>query len=416
MVRILLINIYSELMHGKAFPIPYPLGILKVYAETKFKNEVNIKIVQYGKEYLQLIKSKIIKEISLFKPHIIGFTCNVWNKMEIIFLSKLIKKEFPNTLIIVGGKEVDLSYKEILIEGNIDLCVIGEGEITFTEIIKSFIKSENLNNINGIVYKNFYGRIIKNPHQKLIDDLNIIPSPYLSGVFGNNIKSKYIIIETSRGCPFNCSFCKWTTYGKIRNFNIERVLKEIIWVKDNLQYDENFPQILYFTDSDLLVQKERAIEIFNNSPYVSSIEWTIITNPRFIDKDIITAANNHNTLFLFGIESINLESLKLLNRENISLSPKDIEEKINLLIRYANKNKIRVGFEIILGLPNESEEDFLKTFKFCLKLKYKLDILLYKNEEGKTLIQIFPLLVFSKYEDGRNLQEERCFMEQRSTI
>ncbi len=118
-----------------------------------------------------------------------------------------------------------------------DICVKQEGEIAFKRILEEHLKeTPNYTSIPGLLI-NDNGKTILTGSSPRIDDLDVIPSPYLSGIF-DKLMSKYpevrwnATLETNRGCPYACTFCDWgsLTYNKVKVFNLERVFDELEWI------------------------------------------------------------------------------------------------------------------------------------------------------------------------------------------
>jgi len=195
------------------------------------KSKVDIEIIEYLLKKTENEAEIIAQDIISKKPDIIGFSCYIWNVLPTIKLSREIKKIKPSIKIILGGPHASIRRESVLKDSKADALVIGEGELTFVELIERFLNKKSWKNTPGtITYlkdKLYFG-----PPQKLIENLDIIPLPYLSGIFDNK-KYNFWVYETSRGCPFNCKFCVWTSKGKIRNFSIERAIKEIDWIIKN---------------------------------------------------------------------------------------------------------------------------------------------------------------------------------------
>ena len=123
----------------------------------------------------------------------------------------------------------------------IDAC-LNEGELAFEKLVKNF---DNLPAVDGIIY-NDNGRTVTNKPSARINDLTILPSPYLDGTFDDLVEKHPEVewnctIETNRGCPYKCSFCDWgsLTYSKVKKFELERIFDEFEWVFTHNCYSVN---------------------------------------------------------------------------------------------------------------------------------------------------------------------------------
>lgn len=162
---------------------------------------------------------------------LIGISCNFTNAVfSCMRYAKDIKKKYPDTVVISGGNHASLVPQDLLFNGY-DYIVYGEGELTFSEVLCRLTKGKELKDLKGIYYLR-NEEIVKNPPQALIEDLDTLPfndysefdlTPYFrrSGL-------KYISMETSRGCIYNCAFCSTVKmWGhKFRCKSPQRILEE----------------------------------------------------------------------------------------------------------------------------------------------------------------------------------------------
>jgi radical SAM superfamily enzyme YgiQ (UPF0313 family) len=166
----------------------------------------------------------------------------------------MIKERFPGIKIIFGGPQIMYKPEELL-AGHpfIDILVRGEGEEIFADLVRYAVHSgASLEEIKGITFRKD-GSVISNPPKEILNELDIIPSPYLTGFY--KIKKGYVYaVETTRGCVFSCDYCHWGM-TKLRFFSLERVKKEIDYLLTNMT------SISMFVDSAVNFDKKRALEI-----------------------------------------------------------------------------------------------------------------------------------------------------------
>ena len=203
---------------------------LKTYGEkyglSRGRDNVEIEIAEYT---INQYKEEIIRDIYMRKPDIIGFSCYIWNIVLIKDVIKDFKKICPNVKIWVGGPEVSYNMEQVLRDnGSIDYVMYGEGEKIFKEVIEAYSRNsleESLSDIKGLAYRQD-GNIIINSPMPLID-MSSIPFTY------NDMKefeNKIIYYETSRGCPFSCSYCLSSVEKKLRFRDIDIVKKELKFI------------------------------------------------------------------------------------------------------------------------------------------------------------------------------------------
>lgn len=193
------------------------------YLQKYVEDLIHIDIKEYTiNQSIDFITSDLFKD----EPDVIGFSTYIWNLSETLKICKILKIVNPKLKIILGGPEVSFDGEKIL-EDNpfIDFIIYGEGEETFKEYIKNLISNnEDYTNVQGLIYSQG-NKIIKNPPRPLLEDLNIIPSPYKN--IGNEFENKIVYFESSRGCPFNCEFCLSSTIRGVRYFDIARVKEDL---------------------------------------------------------------------------------------------------------------------------------------------------------------------------------------------
>ncbi len=203
---------------------------------------------------------------------VIGITVSSLTYQEAVECIEIVKRNFPETLICVGGPHVTMVKEEILENKNIDYAVVGEGEKTFAGLI-GFLKSEiSISEINGLVYRN--KAIICNEPVEQIKDLNIIPFPAYD-IFKMNRYPTHRII-TSRGCPYQCVFCLdskiWN--GQWRKRDVNSVLEELLFL-----FRRYKKKNVVFIDNSFDIEIERVVE-FCDKITETDIDFLWSTNVR----------------------------------------------------------------------------------------------------------------------------------------
>lgn len=322
---------------------------------------------------------------------IIGFSVYVWNISIVKHLAKRIKEIKPFTKIVFGGPEVSPRAKSVMEEiPECDFIVCGEGELTFKELMLSLINKKPLREIKGLLYRE-NGKIFENEKREVLDSLDLIENPYKDLDFKGDGKFQVIPLETMRGCRYKCRFCFYSKgKNKIREFSEDKVFEFLDFALKKSSIEK-----IYLMDPDFTSNKNRAKKICsfiseNNSnlkPFHTEIR------AEEVDEEMASFLKKANILDVeVGLQSTNEEALKISGRPtNLDLVRRGIE---NL-----NKVGIKSELQLILGLPLETKESFLKSIDDAVEM-------------NPTTLAIFRLLVlpgtyFYDNGDSFNLQFEK---------
>lgn len=346
---------------GIAAYLPYSVGILWSYALTN----------EFIKDNLQLdklvYKREPIEELAhhLATNDIVAFSTYVWNRNYNFKLAQRVKELNPNVFILFGGPEPPITNPEVFSEVMpfCDVIIKGEGEYIFSSLIEKWLRNEDWKSNTGLLINN-NGKCINTGAGERINDLDSVPSPYLSGVFDSILsleKEWNAVIETNRGCPYKCTFCDWgsLTYSKIKKFNLTRVFHEIEWMSENkIGYmdvaDANFG---IFIDRDNLIV-DKLIEVQTNNGYPYRTGWSWAKNQQSevvqIAKKLIKSGHFNNGLTI-SLQSMDENTLNTIKRNNMGIN------KINEIFAECRKDGVPLNVELILGLPGETLQTWENT-------------------------------------------------------
>jgi radical SAM superfamily enzyme YgiQ (UPF0313 family) len=340
------------------FTIP-SLGLESIAAN--ILDLVQVKIIDAKVRNLTL--KEISEEINEFDPDIVGISCCF--TIGINFALKIARdsKEF-GYITILGGWHPSFEYNEILKNSFVDIIVRGEGELTFRELVKN----KNLEEIKGISYMN-NGNMIVNPDRPLIKDLNKLPLP--ARKLRNNKAYLQIFqmpldaIETSRGCPYKCTFCNIHLFyrGTYRTKDTDRVIEELKIIsrqnrnKNVLIVDDNFTANMKRVENicDRIIDEGIKLDLICQS----RID-VIKNNPHVIRK----MSKAGFWLIFLGIESFNQKSLNYIQKR---VHFRDIVEAIKVL----HENNILIVGSLLVGSSLDEEE---KDIDLMIKIVKKLQI------------------------------------------
>jgi len=344
---------------GTLYP---PLGLAYVAAVAEKEAEVKVidsEAMNYTFKDVEAIARK-------FAPDVVGMQvyCTTLNRCYKI--AEIIKNINKNIKIVLGGAQATLEPKETISNKNIDFCVYGEGEITFSNLLKALKNKQPLKNINGIVWKN-KGKVIINKPQELIKDLDSLPLParhlfpmekYHSSA---NLRGKRTLnIMTSRGCPYMCSYCAGSLiFGKTHRYHgTDRVIKELKEIKEKYGSDD-----IQFFDETFTANRKRVIELCNKMiKNKLNLEWSCFTRVNLVDRELLAIMKKAGAYQIFyGLES-GVQRLLNLIRKGITL------EQSRKAMKITHETGIETWVSFMLGLPSETKEESEQTIKFAIEV------------------------------------------------
>jgi putative methyltransferase len=336
------------------------VGLLWSYANTfeTVKKNYCLKDFVFIKEPLETILDSIVD------PDVVAVSCYVWNMNFSMQLAKMIKERYPSCVIIAGGPNVTVNDNDFFqTYPFLDILSYREGEISFKNILLSLAGEMSLDDIGGIGY-NKEGRVVRTIAPVRIENLDQIPSPYLAGYFDNLIErcrqrgiTYNALIETNRGCPFQCTFCDWGNgaLGKVKKFDLRRVKKELLWMaRAGVDYvdncDANFGA---FKDRDLAItkfiiklkQRYGFPRIFNNNWHKNNNQSTVELAKLQMDAGLLRR-------FTSSIQSLNDDVLRVIKRKNLS------DSNIQQIVNFARTQGVKTQTELIIALPEETYRSF----------------------------------------------------------
>lgn len=337
-----------------------PLGLLYIAASLESDHQVMVIDAQVEKlDYVSLEQ-----KIREFNPAIVGLTTMTMTLIDVVKTVEAVKKACENAKIMLGGPHVHLFPLESMRLKNIDYLVLGEGEETVKELLRHLDNKGKLREIPGLVFWDDQ-EIVNTGNPPFIKNVDSLPFParhlvpykeYSSILTGNN---PVTTMFTSRGCPFQCSFCDRPHLGKnFRARSPENVVNELtacvkLGINNFLFYDDTFT-----------VDKERVIAICREiGKRELKISWDIRTRVDTVNEEIIAALAKAGCRGIhYGVEAGTEKILKILNK-GITF------EQIKKAFALTKKYKIPILAYFMIGNPGETREDIRETFRFMKKLK-----------------------------------------------
>lgn len=351
-----------------------PIGLMTISSYLRSKGKDNTILDFKGisnNEAFKKIKEAILNK----KPKFVGITCLISEVGIVKNICDFIKDYSKNTIIIIGGPHPTIC-PEHFIDRNVrfDYLVIGEGELTFYDLIKSIEEKCNTDNIKGIAYaKN--SKLKFTASRELIKNLDELPLPAYDKIDMEYycrpnvwaIRPVYISsfsIFTSRGCPYNCNFCvAHTIFGRgVRFISPEKVADHIEHIVKNYKVDA-----LYFLDESFTVNKQRVYDIFKLLEEKGiKLLWGCETRVNLLDEELIRFMKEKGCIQIdFGIESGSDKMLKIMNKQ---VTASQIINAGNM----CKKAGIRQLANMMVNLPGETLEDIDISLKLVNDMKYNI--------------------------------------------
>ena len=313
------------------------------------------------KEYtINQQKDDIMRDIYLEHPDVVCVSCYIWNLSFVKELMADLIKILPGVDFWAGGPEVSYDAEKFLIENSeFKGVMVGEGEETFKELAGYYVEKnpQDLKNMTGICYRDG-DQIIHNGWRQIMD-LSSIPFIYKDL---SEFKNRIIYYESSRGCPFSCSYCLSSIDKKLRFRDTETVKKELQFFIDN-----KVPQVK-FVDRTFNCKHDHAMAIWK---YINEHD-NGVTNFHFeISADLLREEELQEMSTMrpgliqleIGVQSTNPDTIKAIHRTM------DFEKLKGIVDRIHSFGNIHQHLDLIAGLPYEDYDSFRHSFNDVYALK-----------------------------------------------
>lgn len=337
-----------------------PLGLLYLAAAVIEDGRHEIAILDSLVENISY--NDLRNKIKNIQPDVVGITTMSFTLLDVVKTVKLTKEVCPDTKIVLGGPHVYLYPEETIELEGVDYLIVGEGEDAFVKFLEFLEGKCAPAAVPGLVYLD-RGKLIKNKPATIaeIDNLafpsrQLLPyQRYNSLLFA---RSPVTTMFTSRGCPYQCTFCDRPHLGKtFRAHSAEYVLKEMehciqLGIKDFIIYDDTFT-----------VKRDRVIAICRGILENKwDIAWDIRARVDMVDEDLLRLMKKAGCQGIhYGIEAGTEKILKVLNK-GITL------DHTAEIFGITKKVGIKILAYFMIGCPTETREDIAETFRLAKKL------------------------------------------------
>jgi len=371
-------------MPGAAY-LPLVSGLLQASAEADPELRSAYRFMPFV-----FLRRPIIDLLSAYESNVVAvFSVSMWNEQFNLMLAAAIKTRYPEALIIFGGPQVPHHpEKYFAAHPFIDVAVRGEGEITFSRVLRRLRESMDLDGIPGVSWRRADGVCVRNPEDvELVDNLDDLPSPYLCGLYESLFDMHpgldfQAIIETDRGCPFLCAYCYWGQGGLNRRFrrhSLGRIKEEIEWIASHrIKYVFNSASNFGMHHRDLDIVR-MLVDTKNRSGFPEKFRSCYGKNAEesLLEIGSLLHACHMEKGVTLSHQSLNLKVLENVRRKNIKM-----EIYQNLQSRF-NAAGIPVYTELILGLPGETLRSWVDGVQTLFEAGLKNQLFIYH-------CQVFP--------------------------
>ena len=335
---------------------------LRAFARTKIPG-ADIEIGEYTINHQMDL---ILQDIYRRKPDFIGFSCYIWNISYIMEIVRDVKKVLPEVEIWLGGPEVSYDAKKVLTrEPDVRGVMRGEGELTFTELVQAYLKREelcaaslDLDHIPGITYRAESGEVVEHGPQRLLS-LDEIPF-YYDDMAG--FENRIVYYESSRGCPFSCSYCLSSIDKTVRFRSLDLVLPELQFFLDH-----KVPQVK-FVDRTFNCKRDHTLGVWRylveHDNGITNFHFEVSADI-FDEEELELIGKMRPGLIQLeiGVQSTNPDTIKEIHRH---MDLVKLKQAVDRVYDYRNTHQ---HLDLIAGLPYENYESFMRSFDDVYRMR-----------------------------------------------
>lgn len=311
--------------------------------------------------YIDDILPRLYKE----RPDVLAFSCYIWNISMVEELAELIHKAAPWVNLWLGGPEVSYDAEDVLTRNPaVKLVMCGEGEDTFSQLAAkacdngATLSDEDLEKIAGIVFRASDGRLRRTAPRPAVD-MDTLPFPYESMEL---FKNKIIYYESSRGCPFSCSYCLSSIDKQVRFRSLALVKKELKFFLDH-----RVPQVK-FVDRTFNCRHDRTLELWrfirDHDNGITNFHFEITADLLNEEElELLSTLRPGLVQLEIGVQSTNERTIREIDRRV------DFDKLSEIVRRIRQGGNVHQHLDLIAGLPYEGLESFKKSFNDVYALK-----------------------------------------------
>lgn len=302
-------------------------------------------------------------------PDVIGFSVLGWNFRNFGQLADTFKQLNPSGTVVFGGNHVSYQAERVFREFPwVDVVVNGEGEHTFRELVKLLLaRPADLatTSVPGLSVRRADGSVRTTAERERIDDLDVIPSPFLTGAIpmtdaAGSFRYDVALMETNRGCPYKCSFCYWggAVGQRMRSFSAARLAEEL----DVFGFYQVPSIVLCDSNFGLLEADEEFVEMLIKTrerygfPRALETSWAKNKSARFYNIVRALKAHGFKSSFTLALQTLSDEALTGMLRKNMKVN------QWESLVDWLHEEGLDCYAELIWGAPGETPSSFLRGY------------------------------------------------------
>ena len=310
--------------------------------------------IEIGEYTINNQMDQILEDIYRRKPDFVGFSCYIWNISYVLEIARDLHKVLPKCEIWLGGPEVSYNAAEVLArEPEIRGIMRGEGELTFTELVSAYMSADytRINTIQGITCRGLSGEIYENGPQRLLS-MDEIPFYYADM---ESFENRIVYYESSRGCPFSCSYCLSSIDKSVRFRSLDLVKKEL-----DFFLEHKVPQVK-FVDRTFNCKREHTLgiwkHILEHDNGITNFHFEVSADI-FDEEELEMISKMRPGLIQLeiGVQSTNPDTITEIRRR---MNLTKLKRHVARVQGYRNTHQ---HLDLIAGLPYENMESFLMSF------------------------------------------------------
>lgn len=333
------------------------------------------------------------EEAIQFSPDIMGIGSVSQCIADAVSVAQAVRRRLPSCWLVLGGYHIS-ALPQYLPEP-FDFGVIGEGEITFADLVLARKKSVKINDVRitgimGICYRS-KGKILQTAPRELFEDIDLLPTPLRCLSNGQ----EWVYLFTARGCPYRCLYCASHAFWKrYRYHSANYVVNEIVRIAEEFDVKS-----FYSVDDLFIAPKSRLrmiVKLLDEKGWIGRLRFKGFVRVNLIDQEVVLLLKKMGFVEVrFGMETASEELLKRVKDQPFTIN------KAEEVIKLFNASQIPVCGSFMFGIPGETEADIMATRNFLLKHRGRFNI------SGFYLMQAVPGSLLWEESVSKNLVNPR---------